>query len=188
MDVNPSMMGPGMLHSLACCSRPLRRDRLSGAAADPRRRCASYSRSPNSFDPQFASEAASDSVISNIFEPMLDYDYLARPVKLVPRTLEAMPTVSDGGKTYLFKLRKGIYFTPDPAFKGKPRELTAADQVYGLKRLLDPAVKSPWVFLLDGKVLGQRRIAGKAAKAGKLDYDAPFPGSRRSTATPCASD
>ena len=51
-----------------------------------------------SFDPAFASDAASDGVIANIIEPMLDYDYLARPVKLVPRTLEAMPTVEDGGR------------------------------------------------------------------------------------------
>ncbi len=135
-----------------------------------------FSIAETSFDPQFASDAASDSVIANIYEAMLDYDYLARPVKLVPRTLEAMPTVSDGGKTYLFKLRKGIFFTPDPAFKGKPRELTAADQVYGLKRLLDPAVKSPWMFLLDGKVLGSEEARAKAEKTGKLDYDAPIPG------------
>src|SRR5262250_3055063 len=85
-----------------------------------------------SFDPQFASDAASDGVIANVYEQMLDYDYLARPVKLVPRTLEAMPVVQDNGATYVFKLRKGIFFTPDPAFKGKPRELIAADQAYGI--------------------------------------------------------
>ncbi len=78
-----------------------------------------------SFDPQYASDASSDSVIENIFEAMLGYDYLARPVRLVPRTLEAMPVSEDGGKTYLCRIRKGIFFTPDPAFKGKPRELTA---------------------------------------------------------------
>ena len=129
-----------------------------------------------SFDPQFASDAASDGVISNIFEQMLYYDYLARPVKLVPRTLESMPIIADGGKTYLLKIRKGIFFTPDPAFKGKPRELTAADHVFGLKRLLDPVVKSPWAWLIDGKVVGSDELRAKAAKAGKLDYDAPFPG------------
>jgi len=135
-----------------------------------------FSIAETSFDPQFASDAASDGVISNIYEAMLDYDYLARPVKLVPRTLESMPTVSDGGKTYTFKIRKGIFFTPDPAFRGKPRELTAADQVYGLKRLLDPSIKSPWVWLIDGKVVGSDEARAKAAKTGKLDYDAPIAG------------
>jgi peptide/nickel transport system substrate-binding protein len=135
-----------------------------------------FSIAETSFDPQFASDAASDSVISNVYEAMLDYDYLARPVKLVPRTLETMPTVSDGGKTYTFRIRKGIFFTPDPAFRGKPRELTAADQVYGLKRLLDPSIKSPWVWLIDGKVVGSDEARAKAAKTGKLDYDAPIAG------------
>ena len=51
-----------------------------------------------SFDPAFASDAASDDIIATINEAMLDYDYLARPVKLVPRTLEAMPVVEEGGK------------------------------------------------------------------------------------------
>src|SRR5262249_41082451 len=64
-----------------------------------------FSIAETSFDPQFASDAASDGVIANVYEQMLDYDYLARPVKLVPRTLEAMPSVQDSGATYVFRLR-----------------------------------------------------------------------------------
>ena len=129
-----------------------------------------------SFDPAFASDAASDAIIANIFESMLDYDYLVRPVKLVPRTLEAMPVVQDDGKTYTMKVRKGIYFTPDPAFKGKPRELTAADHAYSLKRFLDPAVKSPWMWLFEGKLVGGDAATASATKTGKFDYDAPLAG------------
>ena len=129
-----------------------------------------------SFDPQFSADAGSDGIIDHIYESMLDYDYLARPVKLVPRTLEAMPTVAADGATYVFKLRRGIFFTPDPAFKGKPRELTAGDQAYALKRLLDPAVKSPWLWLIEGKIVGADAARAKALESGKFDYDAPIPG------------
>src|SRR5947208_3836171 len=129
-----------------------------------------------SFDPQFASDAASDGVIANIYEAMLDYDYLARPVKVVPRTLEAMPVIEDGGMTYICRVRKGIYFTPDPAFKGKPRELTAADYAYAIKRLLDPAVKSPWIWLVEGKIAGSVEAIATATKTGRFDYDAALPG------------
>ncbi|MET0344809.1 MAG: ABC transporter substrate-binding protein [Casimicrobiaceae bacterium] len=129
-----------------------------------------------SFDPAFASDAASDSVMANIFDSMLDYDYLARPVKLVPRALEALPVVEEGGKTYLCRIRKGIFFTPDPAFKGKPRELTAADFAYGFKRILDPAVKSPWLWLIEGKLVGGDELRKAAEKTGRFDYDAPLPG------------
>jgi ABC-type transport system substrate-binding protein len=129
-----------------------------------------------SFDPAFASDAASDAIIANITEAMLDYDYLVRPVKLVPRTLEAMPAVEENGQTYTMKVRKGVFFTPDPAFKGKPRELTAADHAYGLKRILDPAVKSPWLWMLEGKIVGGDEAREKAGKTGKFDYDAPIAG------------
>ena len=129
-----------------------------------------------SFDPQFSADAGSDGIIDHIYDSMLDYDYLARPVKLVPRTLEAMPTIADGGATYVFKFKRGIFFTPDPVFKGKPRELTAGDQAYALKRLLDPAVKSPWLWLIDGKIAGADDVRAKALKSGTFDYDAPIPG------------
>ena len=102
-----------------------------------------FSIAETSFDPAFASDAASDGVIANIFEAMLDYDYLARPVKLRPLTLEAMPKVEDGGRTFVARVRKGILFTPHPAFKGQRRELTAADYAYSFKRHLDPERKSP---------------------------------------------
>jgi ABC-type transport system substrate-binding protein len=129
-----------------------------------------------SFDPAFASDAASDAVIAEVFENMLDYDYLARPVKLVPRTLEALPVSSDGGRTWTCRVRKGIRFTPDPAFGGKPRELTAADYAYTYKRILDPAVRSPWLWLLDGKLEGGDAAREKAKAAGRFDYDAPLAG------------
>src|SRR5206468_7439632 len=58
----------------------------------------------------------------------------------------------------------------------KPRELTAADQAYGLKRLLDPAVKSPWLWLIEGKIVGADEARARAVQTGKFDYGAPIPG------------
>lgn len=146
-------------------------------AADPAKTLrVAFAIAETSFDPGFASDAASDGIIANIFDAMLEYDYLARPVKLVPRALEAMPSVEDGGKTYLCRVRKGIFFTPDPAFKGQPRELTAGDFAYGFKRILDPAVKSPWLWLIDGKLQGGDEARARAEKSGKFDYDALLPG------------
>src|SRR6266487_2896223 len=124
-----------------------------------------------SFDPQFSADAGSDGIIDHLYDSMLDYDYLARPTKLVPRTLEAMPAVEDGGATYVFKLKRGIFFTPDRAFNGKPRELVAGDQAYALKRLLDPAVKSPWLWLIEDKIIGADELRASARKSGKFDYD-----------------
>src|SRR6266540_2132934 len=135
-----------------------------------------FSIAETSFDPAFVSDAASDAVIANVFDAMLDYDFLARPVKLVPRALESLPSVEDGGRTYVCRVRKGIYFSPDAAFKGRKRELTAADLAYGFKRVLDPAVKSPWLWLIDGKLEGADEARSAAQNSHRFDYDAPMRG------------
>ena len=149
---------------------------LPAGAAEPATLRIAFAIAETSFDPAFASDAASDSVIDNIIESMLDYDYLARPVKLVPRTLESLPTVEDGGRTYVCRVRKGIMFTPDPAFKGVPRELTAADYAYSIKRHLDPVQRSPWAWLVEGKLVGGDEAQAAATRAGRFDYDAPLAG------------
>lgn len=128
------------------------------------------STSETGLDPAVASDLSSLSLLENLFDPLLTYDYLARPVKLVPNTTTGMPRIEDGGKTYIFHIRPGIYFTPDPAFKGKKREMTAADYVYSIKRLYDPALKSPFSYLYDGKLLGD------AALKTKFSYDTEIPG------------
>ena len=89
------------------------------------------------FDPQAASDAYSNRVNRAVFDTLLEYDYLPRPFVLKPSVAEALPEITDGGRTITFRLRRGITFAPDPAFNGK-RELTADDFVYSWKRLIDP--------------------------------------------------
>ncbi|MDC8757954.1 ABC transporter substrate-binding protein [Janthinobacterium sp. hw3] len=127
----------------------------------------------SSLDPAVASDLASLNLLENLFDPMLRYDYLARPLKLQENTLAAMPGVEDGGRSYLFRIRPGIFFTPDPAFKGVKREVTAQDYVYSLKRLYDPGLKSPWLFLFEGKIAGDA-----ALKPGQFSYDSAIDGLR----------
>ena len=129
-----------------------------------------------SFDPAAQSEEATLSFTENFFDPLLQYDYLARPAKVIPNTAETMPLVSEDGRTYTFRIKKGIYYIPDPAFKGARRELVAADYAYSLKRLFDPKVKSPWLFLLEGKIVGADAAMQRAKAHDKFDYDAPIDG------------
>ncbi|HEX2531009.1 MAG TPA: heme-binding protein, partial [Burkholderiaceae bacterium] len=89
-----------------------------------------FSASDDGFDMVRTVNYYSGWVSEAIYETLLTYDYLARPAKLVPKTAEAMPDVADGGKTYTFRIKKGIHFAPDPVFKGIRRELTAHDYAY----------------------------------------------------------
>jgi ABC-type oligopeptide transport system substrate-binding subunit len=97
------------------------------------------------FDPAQISDLYSRTIAANIFEAPYEYEFLARPVRLRPATAAAMPEVSDGFRTFTIRLKPGIFFADDPAFKGVRRELTAADYVYSIKRHFDPRWKSPSV-------------------------------------------
>src|ERR671926_596487 len=59
------------------------------------------------FDPVRVSDLYSNTVNEAIFERLLTYDYLARPAKIVPMAAEAMPEVTDNGRVYTFKIRRG---------------------------------------------------------------------------------
>ena len=128
------------------------------------------------FDPARVSDIYSSTVNEAIFERLLTYDYLARPAKLVPMVAEAMPEVAENGRVYTYRIRKGIHFTPDPAFKGAKRELTAQDFIYSFMRFADPKNRSPYAFLIEGKIDGLDELTAKAKATGKFDYDAVIPG------------
>jgi len=128
------------------------------------------------FDPQATNDIYSSYVERAIFDPLYTYDILARPYKLVPNTAVALPEYSPDGLQWTIRIKPGIYFNDDPAFKGRKRELTAADYVYSWKRVLDPKVRAPQLQTFDGLFEGADAWVAKAKETGKFDYDAPMPG------------
>jgi ABC-type transport system substrate-binding protein len=149
----------------------------AAAAADPQKVLrVAFEAAETGFDPVKVTDNYSSQVMEVVYERLLNYAYLARPMQLVPGTAEALPEITDNGKTYLFRVRKDIFFHPDPAFKGVRRELTAADYAYAIKRFVDPVNRSPWRFLVDGKIVGLDEVAKKATQAKRFDYDAKVPG------------
>ena len=131
-----------------------------------------------SFDPAQISDLYSNIVAAGLFDAPLEFEFLARPFRMRPNTLVAMPEASDDFKTYTFKVKPGIYFADDPAFKGARRELVAEDYVYSLKRHYDPKWKSPNLYRLENaQVLGLSELRKKLmAEKKPFDYDAPVEG------------
>ena len=130
----------------------------------------------NGFDPQAVYDSYSYYVCHSIFDPLYAYDYFARPVRLVPNTAAGLPQVSDGGRTFTVKVKPGIYFADDPAFKGKRRELTAEDYVYSIKRIFDPKVRSYWLYLFDHRLVGLDEALERARHDNRFDYDRKIEG------------
>lgn len=92
----------------------------------------SYIEPPKTLDPAKSYEATEHSFIAQIVEPLLEYDYFARPYKLVPLIASEMPDLKyfdasghelsspfDGELAYThykIHIKSGIYYQPHPAF------------------------------------------------------------------------
>jgi ABC-type transport system substrate-binding protein len=133
-----------------------------------------------SLDPARINDLYSRTLTPHIFEGLYTYDHLARPVKIKPLTADGMPTSSPDFRTWTVKIKPGIYFADDPAFKGKKRELIAQDYVYALKRFADPANKSPvWPGLEQENYEGLNALRKAALDEKKpFDYDREIEGAR----------
>ncbi len=92
---------------------------------------------PKNLDPQTTQDAASKSVIENIFEGLVTVDGDG-----VPKCAAAESySLSADGLTYTFRLREGLQWS---SVNGFSAELTADDFVYAFRRIFDPDMLSPY--------------------------------------------
>jgi peptide/nickel transport system substrate-binding protein len=149
----------------------------TGHAADMRKVLRISSSDITSLDPQQGTDIYSTRVTTAIFEALYEFEYLSTGSKVVPGTAEALPVITDNGTTWTIRLKKGIHFADDPAFKGKPRELVAADYAYSIARSLDPNLRGGGDPALSDLIVGARRVVDAARKpGGQFDYDARIDG------------
>jgi ABC-type transport system substrate-binding protein len=127
-----------------------------------------------SLDPAAQFDSASAQIVSNVYDTLLEYDYLRRPYALVPGLLEKMPERQADGVTYLFTLRRGVRFIDDPAFPdGRGREVTIDDVMFSIKRFADANVNAKSFVLMQGVVQGLDEFREATRQQGRsIDYEA----------------
>lgn len=103
-------------------------------------------------DPAHADNGQAFMVMAGIYDTLYTLDPVSRTAALVPLAAAALPEVSADARVYTIRVRSGIFFAPHPSFGGRPRELTAADFAYSMRRILDPALRSPNASTLQGTV------------------------------------
>jgi ABC-type transport system substrate-binding protein len=129
-------------------------------------------------DPVQVSDIYSRELIDNVIEAPLRFDMLAHPSQLRTNTAASLPEMSPDFRQLTLRIRPGIFFTDDPAFHGRPRELTAADYEYALRRNFDPRLHGPGMAdLVADDILGLEALYKKAVATNTpFDYDAPVEG------------
>lgn len=120
-----------------------------------------------SLDPARQLDAASNELVRNLYDRLLDYDYLARPYRLEPNLLTKLPELSADGLRYQLELRKDARFQDDPCFPGgKGRPVTADDVVYSFKRFADANTNPLSYSLWQGAVRGMDEFRARSAQLG----------------------
>ena len=121
---------------MACPSAPQApRQRGAGRSYPQRGGTFSFSHESNvrTLDPHLAFDELSMAAIRLLFDGLLDYDAEAR---LIPSIAQRLPEVLDGGRRYIFEIRRGVRFHHG-------RELEAEDIAWSIRRMLDPKIGSP---------------------------------------------
>jgi len=150
----------------------------------------SFIDAPRTLDPATAYTTRSHAITGVVYDTLLKYHFLKRPLELMPGLALALPEVEslgDGRMLYRFELRKDMLFADDDCFERsvpgrRTREIVAADIAFQLMRIADPKVGSPVVepfsniegFQAFGKRLAARRESDEAFAA--LPADAQYAG------------
>lgn len=142
---------------------------------------------PKSLDPAKGSTQYDNQGCAQIYDTLLQYKYLKRPLELEPGLVAKMPEVvsnPDGTQTWTFTLRDDVFFHDADCFPGgKGRKMVTDDVFYSWKRLADPAYELENWWILKDLIVGFdefKEQQGEAVKnGGKFDYAAPVEGLKK---------
>jgi ABC-type transport system substrate-binding protein len=151
-----------------------------GASSAPKVLRYAFPTAETGFDPAQVTDLYSNTVLVHIFEAPLEYEYLAQPVRVRTNTAAALPEIAADFRRFVFRIKPGIYFVDDPAFKGQRRELTAQDYVYTIKRHYDPRWKSGKLYQFESeRIVGLSELRSETiAQKKPFDYEREVEGLR----------
>jgi len=120
-------------------------------------------------DPARVQDAHSARLVRLSFESLFKFS----KQKLVPLLAKGDAQASADDRTYTVRLRKGVLFQDDEAFRetqGHGRELVASDIAFTFKRLADPRLKSSLWPKLQGLIEGLDDWRADAVRRKTPDY------------------
>ena len=115
----------------------------------------------NNLFPVSSVDIYSQRLNSQIYESLVKLDVSS--MKIVPSIAESFE-MSEDGKTYTFKIRKGVRFHEDECFQGKPREVTAKDVKYALEFACSGLAFNKMSYLLVNRIEGAAEFYKKSQR------------------------
>ena len=124
-----------------------------------------------SLDPAFSNRTENIWAVNQIFNGLVQLNDTLAVVPCIAKKWE----ISDDGLNYTFHLRNDVYFHNHYIFKnGKGRKVLARDFVYSFNRLLDPAIASPGVWVLNAVAQNDDAILAVNDSTLKITLSKPY--------------
>ena len=122
-------------------------------------------------DPAFAKNLTVMWNVHHIYNTLLEVDTALRAMPSLAHSWETSPD----GLQYTFHLRSDVYFQDNEAFPGgKGRKMVAADVVYSLGRIIDPATASAGAWIFNYRVRAQQPFEAPDDSTFVLHLREPF--------------
>ena len=122
-------------------------------------------------DPAFAKNQSIIWAVHQLFNTLVETDHGLNIVPSLAKSWE----VSPDKKTYRFHLRTDVFFHAHPVFaSGKGRRMVAADVVYSLRRIMDPAVASSGAWIFNNKLDAEKGFNAINDSTFELNLYRPF--------------
>ena len=102
----------------------------------------------DTIDPANAYDSISLSVVYQAYEQLYEYHYQKRPYSLQPLLAVGLPRIEQNGTRYTIKIKSGILYHDDPAFKGRTRHVKAIDFINQIKRIATGQNQEQWMVPL----------------------------------------
>lgn len=123
-----------------------------------------YKDDVSTLDPAIGYDWQNWSMIKSLFDGLMDYEPGTTNLR---KEIADDYTISDDGKTFTFKLRKGVKFH-------NGRELTADDVKYSIERVVNPKTQSPGAGFFGSIVGFEDASAGKAEALSGITVVDPY--------------
>jgi ABC-type transport system substrate-binding protein len=155
-----------------------------------------YGSNIKTLDPGNIGDTTSSGVAGNVFECLYNYDYEARPYRLIPELATDLPEIAGDGLTLKVGVRPGVhYFDPEAKVPGWRAvagedgkvlgavgpEVVAEDFVYAWKRMANfHHASQNYSAIFEARVEGldEWRAYTKSVAPAAVDYDRPVAGFR----------
>ena len=138
----------------------------------------SVDNSIKTFDPAVVFNDDGLTVLSQSLETLYQYHYLKRPYEVIPSLAESMPEITDEGRRYLIKIKRGVLYHPHKFLKDT-REVIADDFIWAIKRLAFRPLKSTGNWLFEGKIKGFNNFTNEVGDSLEKFYTKEIEGLRK---------